>query len=763
MSAPGGGPDIGELLRRLGPDPLLRELEAAGLGVRGDRCRCPFPGCADKGKDGRKNVQIFLEGKPHVFCFACSAKGDLIDVLEATRRWTRDEALAHLRGQPAPIRPPLQLVATPAPEEDPKALKPAEVRRLWESLAVSDEQALRYLEGRMLEDAVKMGLVRFATSNHRDEQVSKAAKRGYQVCMQLTDVVGEPRGLQIRLARPRKGKEDPWISVRGSRPSRAFFGRPELIEAQPIVCVTEGGADTLAVAIWTADRPGIAVVGVSGKGNIHKLGKELEAAGIPVKGKLFLLFTQNDRPKNESRREFERLRQALVGRGARAIHVGLDDEFKDVADWLEKHPQAEWPPEDVAKALAFIDEEVDGQATPRAELPFAVTIPDQVKSDRFGQDFTTLCALLDDVGHREGIVGRRGEVTFSEMTHQVRIGGRPVEEVDLSAFRLGMEQYRTDQGKPLRFSEEDIGKALKLLGRRKTVHPVRDWLRSLKWDGGRLIDTELPAALGINEGAFASTLLSRWMLSLVARPLQPGCKVDTVLVLIGPQGIGKSTFFNVLAGDEWFTDSPVNVADRDGKMLMRKKWIVEWAELDAMRRARDKEAIRAFLSQRIDDFREPYGRGMVTAPRGCVIVGTTNDREFLRDHERRFFPVEVSRVDLAWLREHREQLLAEAVVRVDAGEQWHLRPEEAAELVEMQRDYEVRHPWTDLIEDWLEAKGAFLEVTAAQVLIECLKKPDHQLAHSDETTVGKVMNQLGWVKRRRSAGGSLRWVYVRPE
>jgi predicted P-loop ATPase len=235
-----------------------------------------------------------------------------------------------------------------------------------------------------------------------------------------------------------------------------------------------------------------------------------------------------------------------------------------------------------------------------------------------------------------GSLAVRRDLTFCEMTHKVRVGERTVEESDLSAIRLGIESHTTPEGKPLKFGEEEIGKALKLLARRKMVHPVREWLSGLKWDGRNRMDVEFPAALGQPEGSFAGVLLGRWLISAVARPMEPGCKVDTVLVLVGPQGAGKSTFFNALAGDEWFTDSPVNVGDRDGKMLMREKWIVEWAELDAMRRARDKEAIRGFLSQRIDHFREPYGRGMVTAPRGCVIVGTTNNREFLSDFERRF-------------------------------------------------------------------------------------------------------------------------------
>lgn len=780
MSTP--GVDIEELLRRHGVDALEREAEAAGLSPRARRLRCPFEGCAHKGPERERDAQLYDGGHPRIFCFACEAKGDLLDLLQASRGWSKVEAISFLGGQVVPARPPQLRVVHAAPEEDPEKLKPAEVQRLWAGMAAGDAAGEAYVEKRGLEEAVRLGLVRFAVEVHPDKRVSGLVRRGYRVAALLTDVVGNPRGIQVRLAREPRGDEPKILSVKGSSASRAFFGMPQLIEAEPVVCVAEGMADTLAVAVWVGGRAGVCVVGATGKGNLPKLAKELEAAAIPLEGKLFILFPQNDRPKNESRREFVRLGQLLVALGARIVLVNTHEEFKDVAAWRHAHPEGEWPPAEVRKAY----QPEPGDDLPGAERPvlpegLAVAIPAEVRTERFAQDFTTLCALLDDPMHREAIMGR-GEITWCEMTWRVRHAGRELSEVDLSTIRLGLEaQGRSTDGKPLKFSEDEIAKALSVLARRKAVHPVRAWLQGLRWDGVERVESGLAAALGHEAHGFTGRLLVRWMVSAVARAMSPGCKVDTVLVLVGNQGDRKSTFFEILGGS-WFTDTPVHVGDKDGKLVMRRAWLIEWAELESMRRAKDHEALKGFLSARVDLFRKPYGREVVEAPRHCVIVGTSNPRDYLNDStgNRRFWTIEVPRrIDFDWVREHREQLWAEAA-SIYSGAQacarcrpqlphsrcedhrWWLTDEEDGWLAEHNKSHEAQHPWTDIIRDWLSAHPVFAEVTSAQLLVEVLDMEAGQATRAAETAIGNVMAALGWEKRRRRAPGGVRWVYVRP-
>jgi putative DNA primase/helicase len=206
----------------------------------------------------------------------------------------------------------------------------------------------------------------------------------------------------------------------------------------------------------------------------------------------------------------------------------------------------------------------------------------------------------------------------------------------------------------------------------------------------------------------------------------------------------------------------VNVGDKDGKLVMRRAWIVEWAELDAMRRARDQEAIKAFLSARVDMFRKPYGRDVIEAPRHCVVVGTTNNREFLHDTtgNRRFWPVEVQGlIDIDWVKANREQLCAEALDRYRKGEQWWLTEIEDQELASVNAEHEAGDVWGDPIADYLHGYREF--VTTGEILKEALGKEIEHHSNQDEKRVATILRSLGWVLQRKRFDGTCRRVYVR--
>jgi len=756
-------PEVRELLVRLGMDALLHEAESRGLSPRGIRLRCPFEGCSDKGPERERDAVVFAGGHPRIHCYACGETGDLLDLYQRTRGLTAAEAIALVRGAPVADRPmPTLRVVGRTPPDDVGRLTANEAQRLWDALARTDELGERYLTGRHLEGAVSADLVRFATEACKDKGISAHGQRGHRVALLLSDVTGQARGLQLRLARDARSKESKVISAKGSSPSRSFFGRPGLVEGAPLVCVAEGMADTLAVSLWAGDAA--VVVGAAGKGFLPRLAEELEAAGIDVEGKLFGLFPQNDRPANASRREFVRLAQLLKARGAHVAYVRTPDEFKDVAEWRAARSEATWPPEDLARAFV----EQPGDDVPAAMITppgLAVHVPVRVTVERYEQSFTTLCALLDDPVHRETAMGL-GELTWCEMASKARVGGRAIEEGDLPAIRLALESHtRSTDGKPLKFTCGDIAEALTMLARRCTVHPVRDWLNSLVWDGTHRTG-ELGLALGHGTASLESSLLQRWLLSAVSRALVPGSKVDTVLVLVGDQASFKSTFCDVM-GSPWFTDSPVYTRDKDGKMVMRQAWIVEWSELDSMRRSKDVEQLKAFLSSRVDTFRPPYAKTLVTAPRHCVIVGTTNDPQFLHDPtgNRRFWPVAIKgRIDIEWVRQHREQLWAEAVHLYRAGERWWLDETESGLLEEASHDHESHDAWSPLVEDWLEEHKTTQEVSVGAVLELGLDKEHDTWTRGDEMRVAAILRSLGWGGPTRSMrDGVRRYLWTRPE
>jgi len=751
--------ELPELLRSHGKEALYRVAEEKCLRV-GDRLKCPFEGCRDHGADRPANVVVFAAKDCYrVKCFRCEHSGTLIDLLMAVRGWTTAEAIAHLRGLATPAsRPPLQLVPTP-PAENPEKLSTQEVQRVWNALATEDVSGSAYLEQRQLHPGE---LVRYAHEKHPDQKVKVNARQGRRIGMLLRDVVGNAKGIQFRLVREPTSREPKIMSLKGSTTQGTFFGQPELIEGAPLICVTEGMADTLSVRDWAPKE--VPVVGAPGKGGLAKLADELDRAGIPIDGKLFALFVQNDRPKNESRREFVLLSQRLALRGGHAVIITTPDDWKDVAAWRQVQGDAAWPPAELARAIGAEPGQSAGDAQLKLPIGAAVALPSHFKVERYGQDFSTLLALLDDPVHREAIMGR-GELRQSEMTGDVCLGTKPLRGTDLSAIRYGLEQQgRSIEGKPLKFTSTEVASALELLGSRHRFHPLTDWVKGLKWDGVERLSVTLPRALGQELDGLSAHLMRKWFLSAAARALKPGCKVDTVMVLLGPQGCGKSRFCRAVGG-EYFTDAAVKVDDDNGKRVMRSSWIIEWAELTSMRRARDAEAIKSFLSQQVDVYRPLWKEQLVEAPRHCVIVGTTNDEQFLHDPtgSRRFWPVRVKGVDVAWVTEHREQLMAEAAALVGRGEQWWLEPEYESVLAEHNADYQAEDDWAPMIRDWLKRRPAYDEVTTGQVLVEVIKKDPERWSVADQRRVAEALEGLGWkYGRKRDANGTRSRVYRAP-
>ena len=177
----------------------------------------------------------------------------------------------------------------------------------------------------------------------------------------------------------------------------------------------------------------------------------------------------------------------------------------------------------------------------------------------------------------------------------------------------------------------------------RSRHPVKDYLLNIpKWDGVKRVDTLLVKYLGAEDNIYTREATRKTLVAAVARTMNPGIKFDTVLVLNGPQGIGKSTLFSKLGG-KFFSDS-LSISDMRDKTAAEKLqgyWILEIGELAGIRKI-DEETLKSFLSRQDDKFRASYGYSVEDHPRQCIIVGTTNQEAgFLRDITggRRFWPV----------------------------------------------------------------------------------------------------------------------------
>ena len=259
------------------------------------------------------------------------------------------------------------------------------------------------------------------------------------------------------------------------------------------------------------------------------------------------------------------------------------------------------------------------------------------------------------------------------------------------------------QRRELNVTPMTVSRSVGAVAREITVHPVRDHLGALAWDGVPRIETWACRYLGAEDTAFNRSVGALWLISAVARIFRPGVKADHMLVLEGPQGARKSTALKILAGEDWFTDELPDLGSKDAAMHMQGVWIIEIAELDAIGKA-EVSRIKAFLTRTTDRFRPPYGRYTIEVPRQCVFAGTVNPDTYLRDEtgNRRFWPVRCGTIDIDALARDRDQLWAEAVARFRAGVIWWLDTPEliAAARAEQEQRYQA-DAWDALIARWL--------------------------------------------------------------
>ena len=226
--------------------------------------------------------------------------------------------------------------------------------------------------------------------------------------------------------------------------------------------------------------------------------------------------------------------------------------------------------------------------------------------------------------------------------------------------------------------------ALLSVAAKRSYHPIREYLDNLPlWDNVKRIDTLLMDYLGAEDNSYTRSVIRKTLIAAVSRIYEPGIKFDTVLILNGPQGIGKSTFFEKLSGN-WFSDSLTitDMKDKSGAEKLQGYWILELGELAGMKKM-DVETIKSFISRTDDKYRASYGVAVENHPRQCIIVGSTNaEGGFLRDitGNRRFWPVKVSgnSPKKAWslTKEDVDKIWAEAMYLYNQGEKLYLEGEE---------------------------------------------------------------------------------------
>lgn len=293
---------------------------------------------------------------------------------------------------------------------------------------------------------------------------------------------------------------------------------------------------------------------------------------------------------------------------------------------------------------------------------------------------------------------------------------------------------------------------------------LREYLEGLVWDGVPRVNGFFRRYFGVDPdetSRYAQIVSRRFLISAAARALRPGCKVDTMPIIEGPQGLLKSSGVKAFAGEQFFSDELSEIGSKDAKLEMQGKWIFEIAEMHRMNAA-ETNAVKKFLSQSTDRFRPPYGTTVVEAPRRCVMIGTINPdgNPYLKDTTgaRRFWPVTATMVDIEAIRRDRDQIWAEAVVLMNAGEPWWAQADEVEIVEEQQVERTDIDVWTDAVLAALQNRTSIL---LSEVIREVgIPAKDANERHAGR--IGRIMRAVGWIATRDQKGGATVIKYVKP-
>ncbi len=344
---------------------------------------------------------------------------------------------------------------------------------------------------------------------------------------------------------------------------------------------------------------------------------------------------------------------------------------------------------------------------------------------------------------------------FNELTLTVELDG---EVVDLEQFYLDLELLHNCS-----ISKDKAYDLAVRCAKQNPYHPVKDYLN-------HVADTVAPLDIrNLSQRYFGTIdpiyneMMYRHLIGSVARVFDPGCKKDEAVILKGKQGILKSTFWVLLYGAGFFSDS-LKGTDRDNLLILHQYWALELAEFETITSKKQAGELKAFLSASTDTFREPYARQSKARKRQSVIVGSVNPDSFLVDEtgNRRYWviPVNVDRIDVEKLATERDAIWAAAVHAYRNKERWHLTYSDEEKISQLNGDYCHTDSWEVPISNYIFNRSM---VTTFEVLTTALEFDKARISKRDEMRVASILRSLGWKKTKATYLGKRQKVWVSEE
>ncbi|MGG6240914.1 VapE domain-containing protein [Nodosilinea sp. AN01ver1] len=505
-----------------------------------------------------------------------------------------------------------------------------------------------------------------------------------------------------------------------------------ITDTSQAIAICEGAKK--AGALLSKGIPAISIPGVATGGKLGRLRPELEL--FCAYGRVFHLFFDRDIvEKRQVRRALHNLGRMLAAKGAMVYVVEWDNRYKGI--------------DDAIAAGVKVAERITAAPTLeewKAEADEADTEAPEGEPCALARRYTMVFDRL------------KGRLRWNELKAQVELDGDPC---DFDQLRLQLALSYNIQ-----LPDVDCTTICSHIARQQSFSPVAEYLNHC----AKLYpaDSELLDSLGETYLGTTTELhrvyLRKTLISAVARAFWPGCKVDTVCILSGGQGVGKSSFWKVLAGEEWFDDTVGSSSDKDERLKLHQSWFIEWAELEAVFKRKDISAVKAFITTQTDQVRPPYGRSVQEFKRPSIIVGSTNETEFLADAtgNRRYWviPVEIPMVPLQQLAVERDRIWAAVVHAFRSGERWELPSELRQAAMEDAANYITTDPWEKKVLDYAED---FKEVTAADVLTIGLQLPFDRQGKREEMRVANLLRVNGWRTVRRLVNGRRPRYWINPK
>ncbi len=342
-------------------------------------------------------------------------------------------------------------------------------------------------------------------------------------------------------------------------------------------------------------------------------------------------------------------------------------------------------------------------------------------------------------------------------------------QVELDGKRLPLDRIDLEVALNVHIdiSKEQARGIVLNLAQENSYNPVAEYLEQVSHkhknvDVG-ILNTMASRYFGTDDPLHAA-LMKRTLIAAVARAFEPGCKHDEITILQGKQKSLKSTFWEVLAGEEFFTDD-LNGTEKDEILKISQYWILEYAEFENAYKKKDVSQLKAFLSRKKDSMRRPYGTDIEDFPRPSILVGTTNLDEFLYDPtgERRFWVIKVlfKKIPIDLLKQERDLIWAAAVAAYRNGEQWRLTDQEDEWLDVANKQYQSTDTWEEAIMAWADLRH---EVSVGEILSDVLKIELAKQSKAEQNRVAAILRSHGWTSGdRKRVNGRLIRPWIRPQ